>query len=311
MPDTRAHRAGLPRRTLLTATLLFAIAVLLCLAVAGCGSASSPPEPSVTGTAPPQVRARTGILIERGSGRVLWSRSPDRELPPASTTKIMTALLTLEQVENLDEWATVPRIPLPQEVGVDLVPGDRITVREALYALLLESANDAALTLAAHVAGSEPKFVVLMNRRAKRLGMAHTHFTNSRGTAQPGFYSSARDLATLARYAMRKATFRHIVSTRDYVVRYPPDSAIPVHNHNRLLQEYAWADGVKTGSNDASGKVLVGSGEPGAVALIVVTMHQRTRPEEVEDAVKLFRWGTAEYLRRTAVPASPSSSATP
>ena len=75
-----------------------------------------------------------------------------------------------------------------------------------------------------------------------------------------------------------------------------------MHNHNRLLQEYAWADGVKTGSNDASGKVLVGSGKPGAVALIVVTMHQRTRPEEVEDAVKLFHWGTAEYLRRSAVP---------
>jgi serine-type D-Ala-D-Ala carboxypeptidase (penicillin-binding protein 5/6) len=257
------------------------------------------------------VRAWTGIMVERAGGRVLWSKSPDRELPPASTAKIMTALLTLEHVKDLDEWATVPRIPLPQKVGVDLVPGDRLTVREALYALLLESANDAALTLASHVAGSEPRFVVLMNRRARKLGMSHTHFGNSRGTAQPGFYSSARDLATLARYTLRKATFRQIVSTRDHVVRYPPDTAIPVHNHNRLLQEYDWCDGVKTGSNDASGKVLVGSGKPGSVALIVVTMHQRTRPEEVEDAVKLFRWGTAEHLRRTAVPASPSSSATP
>ena len=154
-----------------------------------------------------------------------------------------------------------------------------------------------------------------MNRRAKQLGMRHTHFANSRGTAEPGFYSTARDLATLARYAMRKATFRTIVSTRDHIVRYPPDAAVPVHNHNRLLQEYAWADGVKTGSNDASGKVLAGSGKPGAVALIVVTMHQRTRPEEVEDAVKLFRWGTAEYLRRGAAaasaPASPVSSSSP
>jgi serine-type D-Ala-D-Ala carboxypeptidase (penicillin-binding protein 5/6) len=311
MPDTRAHPAVLCRRILPVTALLLAAATLLCLAAAGCGSTTSPPEPSVTGTAPPQVRAWTGILIERGSGRVLWSKSPDRELPPASTAKIMTALLTLERVRDLDEWATVPRIPLPQEVGVDLVPGDRITVREALYALLLESANDAALTLAAHVAGSESRFVVLMNRRARQLGLTHTHFTNSRGTAQLGFHSSARDLATLARHALRKATFRHIVSTRDYVVRYPPHAAIPVHNHNRLLQEYAWADGVKTGSNDASGKVLVGSGKPGALALIVVTMHQRTRPEEVEDAVKLFNWGTAEYLRRTAVPASHSGSATP
>jgi serine-type D-Ala-D-Ala carboxypeptidase (penicillin-binding protein 5/6) len=306
MPDTRAHPAGI-RRRLPSIALLIAVAALWCLTSAGCGGASGDrPEQG-----PPEVRAWTGIVVERGSGRVLWSKSPDRELPPASTTKIMTALLTLEHVEDLDEWATVPRIPLPQTVGVDLRPGDRITVREALYALLLESANDAALTLAAHVARSEPRFVVLMNRRARQLGMSHTHFSNSRGTAQPGFYSSARDLATLARYALRKATFRQIVSTREHVVRYPPDAAVAVHNHNRLLQEYAWCNGVKTGSNDASGKVLVGSGKPGAVALVVVTMHQRTRPEEVEDAVELFRWGTAEHLRRSAVPASPSSSATP
>ncbi len=253
------------------------------------------------------MRAWTGIMIVRKTGEVLWSKSPDRELPPASLAKIMTALLTLEHVKDLDEWATVPRIPLPQKVGVHLVPGDRITVREALYALMLQSANDAALTLASHVAGSEPRFVVLMNERARQLGMTHTHFTNSRGTAQPGLRSTARDLATLARCAMRKATFRTIVSTRDHVVRYPPDAAVPVHNHNRLLQEYAWADGVKTGSNDAAGKVLAGSGKPGVVALIVITMHQRTRPEEVADAVKLFRWGTAEYLRR-AVLASPSIS---
>ena len=105
-----------------------------------------------------------------------------------------------------------------------------------------------------------------MNRRAKQLGMTHTHFANSRGTAEPGYYSRARPRDPRAlRHA--QATFRQIVSTRDHIVRYPPDAAVPVHNHNRLLQEYAWADGVKTGSNDASGKVLVGSGKPGAVAL--------------------------------------------
>jgi serine-type D-Ala-D-Ala carboxypeptidase (penicillin-binding protein 5/6) len=308
MPDTRAHPAS-PRRHILPATALL-LGVALVLGLTGCGSTSRP-QPSVTGTTPPEVRALTGIVEVRKTGEVLWSKSPDRVLPPASTTKIMTALLTLEHVKDLGEWATVPQIHLPQTVGVDLVPGDRITVREALYALLLKSANDAALTLAAHVAGSEPEFVALMNRRARQLGMAHTHFTNSRGTAESGLYSTARDLATLARYAMRNSTFRQIVSTRAHVVRYPPDGAVPVHNHNRLLQEYPWADGVKTGSNDASGKVLVGSGKPGAVELLVITMHERTRPEEVEDAVKLFRWGTAEYLRRSAPHASPSGSATP
>ena len=241
---------------------------------------------------------------------MLWSKEPDRELPPASTVKIMTALLVLEHVRDLDEWARVPRIPIPQKVGVDLMPGDRIRVREALDALLVESANDAALTLASHVAGSEPRFVVLMNRRARRLGLTHTHFTNSRGTAQPGLHSTARDLATLARVAMRKAGFRRIVATRETVITDPPDGRVPIRNHNRLLR-FDWADGVKTGSNDASGKVLVGSGRPGPVELIVVTMHQRTREEEVADAVALFTWGTAEYLRRSAVPASPSAAASP
>jgi D-alanyl-D-alanine carboxypeptidase (penicillin-binding protein 5/6) len=299
-----AGRAG---RLLPLAALLLAAATL-ALATA-CGD-PAPTQTQESSPGPPHVRAWSGILVERETGTVLWSKEPDRELPPASTTKIMTALLVLERVRDLDEWATVPEIPIPQKVGVDLMPGDRITVREALYALLVESANDAALTLATHVAGSERKFVVLMNRRARELGLTHTHFTNSRGTAEPGLFSSARDLATLARKAMRKATFRRIVATRETVITYPPDGSVPIRNHNRLLR-YEWADGVKTGSNDASGKVLVGSGKPGAVALIVVTLHQRTREEEVADAVALFTWGTAEYLRRSAASAQPAAAASP
>jgi D-alanyl-D-alanine carboxypeptidase (penicillin-binding protein 5/6) len=282
---------------------------MLALA-AGCGD-PAPVEAPESSPGPPHVRAWSGIMVERQSGAVLWSKEPDRELPPASTTKIMTALLVLERVRDLDEWARVPRIPIPQKVGVDLMPGDRIRVREALDALLIESANDAALTLATHVAGSERKFVTLMNRRARELGLTHTHFTNSRGTAEPGLHSTARDLATLARVAMRQPSFRRVVGTRYTVITYPPDGRVPIRNHNRLLLRYDWANGVKTGSNAASGKVLVGSGRPGPVALIVVTMHQRTRDQEVADAVALFKWGSAEYLRRTAAPASPSAAASP
>ena len=290
------------------AALLIAGLAVALPALAGCGSTSAPPQPSVTGTAPPQVQAWTGILVERGSGRVLWSKDPDRELAPASCTKIMTALLTLERVKNLDAYATVPRIPLPQKVGVDLVPGDRITVREALTALLVKSANDAALTLASYVGGSEKKFVKLMNRRAIELGLEHTHFMNCRGTPQDGHYSTARDLSALGRFAMHDATFRGIVRMKTAVIHYPPHAAVPVENHNRLLK-YPWGDGIKTGATDVSGKVLVGSGKPGAVALIVVTMHEPTRDQEVKDAVALFQWGTAEYLRRSAP--HPSASPSP
>ena len=276
------------------------------MALAACGGERSIADHPAAGTAPPEVKAVSGILIERDSGEVLWSKSPDRELPPASCTKIMTALLTLEHVDDLDAMATVPDIPLPQKVGVDLAPGDRISVGQALRALLVKSANDAALTLASHVAGSEKQFVSMMNRRAEQLGLTHTHFMNCRGTPEDGHYSSARDLATLGRFAMRDATFRELVRTRAAVIRYPPDAAVRVENHNRLLG-YPWGDGIKTGATAVSGKVLVGSGKPGPVALIVVTMSEPTRDQEVKDAVALFKWGTAEYLRRSAAspPLSP------
>ena len=300
-----ARRARGAVRRAAALPVVAAAAVLLVLA--GCGGADQP-APSPTGTTPPEVQAWTGILVERASGRVLWSKDADRELPPASCTKIMTALLTLEHVDDLDAYATVPDIPLPQTVGVDLRPGDRITVREALTALLVKSANDAALTLASYVGGNEKKFTRLMNERARQLGLTHTHFKNCRGTPEDGHYSSARDLATLGRVAMKDATFRELVRTRTAVIRYPPDAAVPVENHNRLL-DYPWGDGIKTGATSKSGKVLVGSGKPGPVALIVVTMHEPTRDQEVEDALALFTWGTAEYLRRSA--SSPSASASP
>jgi D-alanyl-D-alanine carboxypeptidase len=294
----------------LTAALLVVVTLsVAALGLAACGGNGSPEDgPSPAGTAPPQVKARTGILIVRDSGEVLWSKTPDREMAPASCTKIMTALLTLEVVDDLDTMATVPDIPLPQNVGVDLVPGDRISVREALKALMVKSANDAALTLASYIGGSEKRFVKLMNERAAQLGLTHTHFLNCRGTPEDGHYSSARDLATLGRFAMQDPTFRELVGTKTAVIRYPPNAAVPVESHNRLL-DYPWGDGIKTGATSISGKVLVGSGKPGPVALIVVTMHEPTRDQEVKDAVALFTWGTAEYLRRSAASPSPAPAA--
>jgi serine-type D-Ala-D-Ala carboxypeptidase (penicillin-binding protein 5/6) len=282
---------------------LAVVVVAVALLPTACGSGGA--KPSSDDTAPPQVKAWTGILMERKTGRVLWSKDPERELPPASCTKIMTALLTLEHVEDLDAYAIVPDIPLPQKVGVGLEPGDRITVREALTALLVKSANDAALTLASYVAGSERRFADLMNRRSRELGLTHTHFMNSRGTPQKGHYSCARDLAVLGRFAMHDPTFRELVATKHAVIRYPPGAAVTVENHNRLL-DYPWGDGIKTGATTASGMVLVGSGRPGPVALIVVTMHEPTRGQEVRDAVALFKWGTDEYVRRSA--GSPAAS---
>jgi len=300
MSDRRILWRRLPR------TRALALGAALLLGVLGAAVTSRTPDVAdarAAAAAAPEVRARSGILIDRRTGKVLWSKSPDRRLAPASCTKIMTALLTLERYRDLDRSVRAPASVAGQTgVGIGLRPGDRITVREALYALMVKSANDAALTLASAVSGSERRFVTKMNRRAAKLGLTHTRFVNCRGKPAPRHHASARDLAGLARYAMRDARFRRLAGTRTRVIRWPPSHAVRVTSHNRLLK-YAWADGVKTGATDASKMVLVGSGKPGLVPLIVVTMREPTRARETKDAVALLRWGSALYVRRTIVAA--------
>jgi D-alanyl-D-alanine carboxypeptidase (penicillin-binding protein 5/6) len=274
--------------------LLTASAVALAAAVLGSSTAcSGAATPSAAATAPaPSVQAWSGILIDRDTGAVLWDKDSSRRLPPASCTKIMTALIVLERVKDLDRFARVPKNLDRKGVGVGLRPGDRISITQALRALMVKSANDAAITLASYVAGSEPRFVKLMNARAASMGLTNTHFVNCRGKPVPGHYSSAADLAMLGRVAMLDSRFRSLVRIKSTVIRYPPDHAVAVESHNRLLN-YAWCDGIKTGATEASKMVLVGSGQPpgSVVPLIVVTMHEPSRDQEVIDALALFTWG--------------------
>ena len=243
------------------------------------------------GAAAPEVQARSGIMISRATGDVLWSKKPGLRLPPASCAKVMTALLVLEHYSDLSRYLRAPAsVTGQQSVAIGLRPGDRITVRQALRAMLIKSANDATVTLAVGVAGSERAFVRQMNRRAARLGLTHTHYMNSRGKDATGQYTSARDLATLGRYVWTKyAFFRGTVDTKTAVIKWPPSHRVTVTSHNTLL-DYAWGDGIKTGATAKAGKVLVGSGTPNGVPLIVVTMHEPTRDQEEKDAVALFEW---------------------
>jgi D-alanyl-D-alanine carboxypeptidase (penicillin-binding protein 5/6) len=251
----------------------------------------------------PSVGAASGILVDRRSGKVLWSKSPDLRLAPASCTKIMTALLVLERYRDLDRTVRAPAVVTEfQQVAIGLRPGDRISIRQALRALMTKSANDACVTLATAVGGSETGFVKLMNRRAAQLRLTRTRFVNSRGTPKPGHYSSARDLARLGRYAMRDARFRDLVGTKTRTITWPPAHAVTVTSHNRLL-DYPWGDGIKTGSTKQSLRVLVGSGKPGVVPLIIVTMREPTRDREEVDAVALLKWGSALYESRQVVAA--------
>lgn len=261
------------------------------------GAAAGTAATAAARSAPPAVRAVSGIVMRRASGgEVLWSKRPDKRLAPASCTKIMTALLVLQHFDGrLDRYVRAPTgVTAQQRVAIGLRPGDRITVRQALRAMLVKSANDATLTLAVAVDGSEKAFVRRMNRKAGNLGLSNTHFTNSRGKDATGHYSSARDLGELGRYAWNaSALFRRIVAAKTIVVEWPPGHRVRITSHNRIL-DYAWGDGIKTGATTRAGKVLVASGTPGGVPLIVVTMKEPSRDREVRDAVALFRWGAGQ-----------------
>lgn len=290
------------RRPARRAVAVFGIAAALIagLAIVGVGGEARS-SAVVETTQAPGAQAWSGILMDRSTGTVLWKKDPDRRLPPASLTKVMTAIIVLERVHRLDSLCSVPTIVGREELGnvVGLRPGQHITVRQALRALIVKSANDACVTLACRVSGSETAFVRLMNAKARALGLDDTRFVNSRGKPVPGHYMSADDLARLGRYVMRNAEFRDLCRRKTAVVRWEGRS-VTVESHNRLL-DYAWADGIKTGAAEGTGKCLLGSGTPGLRPLIVATLHQPSRTQEVRDAVALLKWGSALYVRRTLV----------
>ena len=253
-------------------------------------------------TGRPNVQAWSGIVVDSRSGAVLWAKAADRRLEPASCAKIMTAMVVLEHFRDLTAYVRVPAGAYPRRVSIGLRPGERITLSEALTALMVHSANDAALTLAHAVAGNEQHFAVLMNRLARRMGLHDSRFVNSRGTPVPGQYMSARDLAVLSRRAMADPRFRSFAGIPTAVIRWPPAHAVDVSNHNQLLSR-PWAHGIKTGATRSSGMVLAASGKPRLVPLIVVTMHEPSREQEVRDALALFAWGSSLYAKRPVVKA--------
>ena len=211
--------------------------------------------------ATPGVSASAAILMEAESGTVVFEKNADEMRSMASTTKIMTGLLALE-TEDPQTLVTVS----PKAVGVEgssvyLYQNEQLTVEDLVYAVMLESANDAAAAVAIHVAGSIEAFAELMNRKAESLGMTHTHFSNPHGLDAADHYTTARDLATLARYALQNEEFRTVVSTKRRVIPLRGnEGARLLLNHNRLLRSYSGAIGVKTGFTKKSGRCLPPSG---------------------------------------------------
>ncbi len=218
----------------------------------------------------------------------------------ASTTKLMTAYLALKRLPLDRRIVAPPYDPIPGESLVGLEAGERMSVRDLLYGLLLPSGNDAAATLATGVAGSTSAFVSEMNGAAGRLGLSQTSYANPIGLDEPGNYSSPADLATLALDLRRERLFRRIVDTPRATLR---TGAHPrtVVNRNDLVLDVPWVNGVKTGYTPDAGYVLVGSGTRKGVTLLSVVMGAPSVPARDDDTLALLRYGFSLYHRRTPV----------
>lgn len=266
------------------------ILVITLTAAAFAAPATAAPK----GTAAPVVQGRAALVMDADTGEVLYRKRPDAELPIASTTKLMTALLALERTRLSDRIAAVPYRPMPAESIIGLKPGERLTVKDLLYGLLLASANDAAETIAERVGGTERGFVRLMNTRARELGLSHTHYANPVGLDDPGNYSSALDLALLARKLREHSVFRRIVDTpRAELTSGAADRRVTTRN--TLLLRNRFVDGIKTGHTLQAGWSLVGSATRRGVHLISVVLGAPAESVRNADTLELLNYGFSQY----------------
>ncbi|NIA24677.1 MAG: D-alanyl-D-alanine carboxypeptidase [Gammaproteobacteria bacterium] len=243
--------------------------------------------------APPDVTAEAWILYDDTFDRVLAEHNADERRAMASTTKIMTALVALDQ-GNLDDPIRISaRAAGVGEAEADLVEGEVWTLRDLLTALLVRSANDAAIAVAEGVGGSVEDFVVLMNDKAHDLGLENTQFVNPHGLDVPGHFTSARDLLTMTRAAMKNPLFATLVHTQTARLPDAPDGTQRiVHNTNQLLDIYPGAIGVKTGYTGNAGHVLVAGAENSGRRLYAVVMGST---DSFGDATALLDYGLAEF----------------
>ena len=247
-----------------------------------------------TAATPTQITSKisisgdSAVLYEPINRTFVYSKNADQKRSMASTTKIMTALVALENSE-LSSHVTVTS----ESVGIEgssvgLKKGESLSMRDLLYLMMLESANDAASAIAIHVGGSIAGFAEMMNERANSLGMDNTKFQNPHGLSDEEHYTTAADLALLAAAALDNPTFSEIVSTKNHTLKLHENQSFTASNHNKLLRMYDGAIGVKTGFTKKSGRCLVGAAMRDGVKLICVTL---SAPDDWNDHIKLFDYG--------------------
>lgn len=243
----------------------------------------------------PDISAPWAVLMEGSTGQVLYAKQAHEARPPASTTKIMTAILALE-LGRLDSEVKVSQYAATTPgASVDLLPETIWKLEDLIKGALINSGNDACVAIAEHLAGSEETFAWLMNRKAKLLGAYHSHFVNPNGLPDDNHYSTAYDLAVMSRYALDHPLFRQIVGTRQAIIQ-GSDGPRYLYNTNRLLGSYEGADGVKTGTTDAAGQCLVASATREGRQLIAVVLRSWDRYRDARD---LLDYGfNSFYLER-------------
>lgn len=228
----------------------------------------------VAGAADLEVTAPRALVLDADTGKVLYAKNADSPSFPASTTKIMTALLLIEKTQPDDVLIAPPDVELVGESSMHLRPGERITARDLLVALMLRSANDGAHTVAVNLAGSDEAFAEMMNARARALGCTLTRFTNPHGLNDPNHLVTARALALIAREAMRHAEFRRVVSTvREEIQRSDNLEDRLMVNRNKWLRKDPTADGIKTGYTVPAGHCYVGSASRNGFRVITVVLR--------------------------------------
>jgi len=235
------------------------------------------------------ITADAAVLMDVATGDVLFDKQADKRRPPASTTKIMTAILGFE-LGRSDEVVTVsPKAADVGEATLHLDPGEKITLYELITGAMIRSGNDACVAIAEHIAGTEEQFVKLMNRKAIALGAQNTHFENTNGLPSKEHYTTAYDLALMARHGLQIPQLASITRQKETEIHFlEPDVLMDVKNTNKLLWNYPYADGVKTGTTTAAGKCLVASATKGGRQLLAVVLNA---PDRFGDAKKLLEWG--------------------
>jgi serine-type D-Ala-D-Ala carboxypeptidase (penicillin-binding protein 5/6) len=257
----------------------------------------------LTGGDPPGIKAQSAIVEDMETGKVIYEHNAGAQRAMASTTKIMTAMIILESGMGMDDKVTVSaNAAKTYEPTTWLRTGDVLTVEQLMYALLVHSANSAAVALAEANAGSVGAFADKMNEKAAKLGMKNTHFVTPNGLDASEHHSTATDMALLTRYAMKNATFRRLVSTKSYSLAMDRRAQpLSFSNTNSLLRQYDWVTGVKTGYTDDAGYCLVVTGTKNGRSAVAVVLGETSSDRRFSDGKALLDYGLTHYRSVTLV----------